>query len=447
MLLLRPALTLLFLGAAIPALVAPGYAQTCACPSPGEPAMSPVIQSEEPPPPLPEYDQPPIPEPGYIWTPGYWAWNTYDYYWVPGVWVPPPQPGLLWTPGYWAFVGAAYLFHPGYWGPHVGFYGGVNYGYGYNGFGYGGGRWEGNRFLYNTTVNNFGGARVTNIYSEPVVVAPGLGRTSFNGGPGGIGLRPTPEQERLTTEEHIRATPLQVNQARAASMDQSQFRTSNQGKPGVAATARPGELKGPGVVPAKGTAAIQPGGPTPPPAPLVAPAGEPKLPQGMKPGPGGPGGPAAPNGKLPANATLPPAGQPGAPGAPGGPMTPTKPNGEKPPGQNFAPEKLTKPTPPPMPKAETTPPNVPPPMPKAERTPPNVPPAGGTMRPPPPAFQKPPGAPPVPQAQMRPAPGQFAPRPGPGGPGGAGPGPRPGGNAPERRGGGECGKPGQPPCR
>jgi WXXGXW repeat (2 copies) len=27
------------------------------------------------PPPLPVYDQPPIPAPGYIWTPGYWAWN------------------------------------------------------------------------------------------------------------------------------------------------------------------------------------------------------------------------------------------------------------------------------------------------------------------------------------------------------------------------------------
>ncbi len=83
---------------------------------------------------------------------------------MPGVWVPPPQPNLLWTPGYWAFVGGAYVFHQGFWGPHVGFYGGVNYGFGYNGLGYEGGRWEGSRFAYNTTVNNFGGAHITNVY-------------------------------------------------------------------------------------------------------------------------------------------------------------------------------------------------------------------------------------------------------------------------------------------
>ena len=61
----------------------------------------------------------------------------------PGVWVRPPQVGLLWTPGYWGWGGGAYLFHAGYWGPHVGFYGGVNYGFGYGGVGFGGGRWVG----------------------------------------------------------------------------------------------------------------------------------------------------------------------------------------------------------------------------------------------------------------------------------------------------------------
>ena len=38
---------------------------------------------------------------------------------------------------------AAFIWHLGYWGPHVGFYGGVNYGYGYVGVGFVGGRWEG----------------------------------------------------------------------------------------------------------------------------------------------------------------------------------------------------------------------------------------------------------------------------------------------------------------
>src|SRR5215470_14230824 len=94
------------------------------------------------PPALPVYVQPPIPAPGYIWTPGYWAWNGYDYYWVPGTWVLPPELGLLWTPGYWGWSNGVYVFNEGYWGPHVGFYGGVAYGFGYTGVGYEGGYWN-----------------------------------------------------------------------------------------------------------------------------------------------------------------------------------------------------------------------------------------------------------------------------------------------------------------
>lgn len=52
---------------------------------------------------------------GYLWTPGYWAWNPSDsgYYWVPGTWVLPPGVGDLWTPGYWAFEDSCYLWHAG----------------------------------------------------------------------------------------------------------------------------------------------------------------------------------------------------------------------------------------------------------------------------------------------------------------------------------------------
>src|SRR5580700_10103312 len=91
------------------------------------------------PPPLPVYVQPPPPEDGDLWNPGYWAYGPAGYYWVPGVWVAPPAIGLLWTPPYWGFVGGSYLFHAGYWGPHVGFYGGINYGFGYVGVGFFGG--------------------------------------------------------------------------------------------------------------------------------------------------------------------------------------------------------------------------------------------------------------------------------------------------------------------
>src|ERR1700745_2074836 len=94
------------------------------------------------PPALPVYTQPVIPGPGYLWTPGYWAWGPEGYYWVPGTWVLPPAIGLLWTPGYWGWLDGRYFWHAGYWGPHIGFYGGVNYGFGYFGTGFVGGRWD-----------------------------------------------------------------------------------------------------------------------------------------------------------------------------------------------------------------------------------------------------------------------------------------------------------------
>src|ERR1700745_4122710 len=106
------------------------------------------------PPPLPLYEQSSCPGDGYIWTPGYWGWSDGSYYWVPGTWVIAPEPGFLWTPAYWGWGGRGFVFNEGYWGPSVGFYGGIDYGFGYSGRGYEGGRWENGRFFYNTTLNN-----------------------------------------------------------------------------------------------------------------------------------------------------------------------------------------------------------------------------------------------------------------------------------------------------
>lgn len=106
------------------------------------------------PPPVPDEDQPPLPEDGLLWTPGYWNWRDQGYVWVPGAWVRPPRLGLLWTPAYWGPAGTVFVFHPGHWGSTVGFYGGVNYGHGYVGNGYTGGRWIGNSFAYDNTVNH-----------------------------------------------------------------------------------------------------------------------------------------------------------------------------------------------------------------------------------------------------------------------------------------------------
>ena len=47
------------------------------------------------PPVLPVYVQPPCPEDGWLWTPGYWAYGDDGYYWVPGTWVPAPFEGRI----------------------------------------------------------------------------------------------------------------------------------------------------------------------------------------------------------------------------------------------------------------------------------------------------------------------------------------------------------------
>jgi hypothetical protein len=204
------------------------------------------------PPALPVYTQPPAPAVGYMWAPGYWAWdpNYGDYYWVPGTWVEAPQPGLLWTPGWWGWSAGAYLWHQGYWGPQVGFYGGVDYGFGYNGGGYYGGRWQGNQFYYNRTVNNISSTtNITNVYNE-AAPAPrgGESHVSYNGGQGGIQAQPTAEQRTAMNAHHIGPTAAQTQQEHAASTNREMRASVNQGKPAVAATTRPGEFSGKGVV-------------------------------------------------------------------------------------------------------------------------------------------------------------------------------------------------------
>jgi WXXGXW repeat (2 copies) len=203
-----------------------------------------------PPPELPVYDQPPIPAPGYIWTPGYWSGGPLGYFWVPGTWVEPPAAGLLWTPGYWAWRDGIYVWNAGYWGPHIGFYGGVDYGFGYDGNGYEGGRWVDGVFSYNETVNNFGGVHVTNVYNQTIVVN-NVTRVSFNGGTGGIAARPTAQQEAVAREQHVAAIPAQIQHERTAGANKELLATENHGRPAIAATAKPGEFQGNGVVAAR----------------------------------------------------------------------------------------------------------------------------------------------------------------------------------------------------
>jgi hypothetical protein len=202
------------------------------------------------PPEIPDYEQPPLPAAGYMWIPGYWASGPTGYFWVPGTWVQPPTIGLLWTPGYWGWRDGVYVWNAGYWGPHIGFYGGVNYGFGYGGIGFEGGRWENGVFAYNRTVNNFGGVTITNVYEKTVIVEPGA-RVSFNGGSGGTTVRPTAQEEAAAHEQHVAALPAQFQHERTASANKALLASENHGRPAIAATAKPGEFTGKGVVAAR----------------------------------------------------------------------------------------------------------------------------------------------------------------------------------------------------
>jgi hypothetical protein len=191
------------------------------------------------PPELPVYDQPICPGDGYIWTPGYWAYGD-DYYWVPGTWVLAPEVGFLWTPGYWGWGDGGYIFYDGYWGPQIGFYGGINYGFGYFGHGYEGGRWENGHFFYNRAVSNVNVSVIHNVYETRAANNTMVTRVSYNGGNGGINERPTAQEVSASHERHIPPVAAQTEHVEAARSNTELRASINHGKPPVAATSRPG---------------------------------------------------------------------------------------------------------------------------------------------------------------------------------------------------------------
>jgi hypothetical protein len=210
------------------------------------------------PPVLPVYVQPVIPEPGFIWSPGYWAWGPDGYFWVPGTWVRPPAVGLLWTPGYWGWSEGIYVWHTGYWGPRIGFYGGVNYGFGYAGVGFQGGYWSGGVFMYNRAVVNVGSVQITNVYNKTIINNTTVSNVSFNGGSGGITARPTAEEVAAGNDKHIPPTTTQTEHEHGASTNHALLASVNHGSPSIAATAKAGEFTGHGVVGAAGAKAVTP---------------------------------------------------------------------------------------------------------------------------------------------------------------------------------------------
>ncbi len=191
-----------------------------------------------PPPPLPDYEPPPVPDPNNIWIPGYWAWGEGGYYYVPGTWVAAPQPGLVWTPGYWGWQNGYYGWHEGYWAQTVGYYGDVYYGGGYYGHGYAGGRWSGDSFQYNTAVVRVNPTIIRNVYVDNAVVVryPTGNRAGYNGGPHGIPTRPTTTELAVTHATHTGPTEQQKQHVLVAGQDRRLLSSVNGGKPPLVVT-------------------------------------------------------------------------------------------------------------------------------------------------------------------------------------------------------------------
>jgi hypothetical protein len=198
------------------------------------------------PPAIPDYEQPPPPEDNLIWTPGYWAWDedAGDYYWVPGTWVEPPIVGYEWTPGYWFAQHGGFVWRTGYWGTHIGFYGGINYGYGYFGRGFVGGSWR------------------------PASNNASIPRVSYNGA-GGSSAQPNAAELAAATEYHIPPTAAQLRQLHAARNRLALRAAVNNGRPPIGATSRPAQSSNGPLAPTQhgGTLSIvhsSPQHPTPP---------------------------------------------------------------------------------------------------------------------------------------------------------------------------------------
>ncbi len=195
------------------------------------------------PPALPVYEQPPCPTPGLMWTPGYWGWGDAGYYWVPGAWVEAPFVGALWTPGYWGWGGGRFFWHGGYWGLHVGYYGGINYGFGYGGIGFFGGEWRGGAFAYNTAVVNVNRTTINNVYVNKTVINNNTiinnNHVAYNGGPGGINHEPTPQERSFSNEQHTPPTSFQTQHESAFQHNPEALAKNNGGHPQMAALSTP----------------------------------------------------------------------------------------------------------------------------------------------------------------------------------------------------------------
>jgi hypothetical protein len=139
----------------------------------------------------------------------------------------------------------------------VGFYGGINYGFGYFGNGYDGGRWDNGHFFYNQSYSQVNVSINRNVYNTRVENTT-INRVSFNGGSGGVQLRATAQKESFANERHMAPVAAQTEHVQSARANAELRASANNGKPPIAATAKAGAFKESGAVAAKKVARFTP---------------------------------------------------------------------------------------------------------------------------------------------------------------------------------------------
>ena len=80
-------------------------------------------------------------------------------------------------------------------------------------------------------------------------------RVSYNGGPGGVTATPTAAEQAADREKRIGAVAAKTQHLDAARANPELRASANQGRPPIAATPKPTDFKGSGVVPAKAAGA------------------------------------------------------------------------------------------------------------------------------------------------------------------------------------------------
>ena len=133
-------------------------------------------------------------------------------------------------------------------GPHIGFYGGINYGFGYIGIGFVGGYWNHDRYFYNRAVTNVNVTHITNVYTHNVVVNNiDNRRISYNGGPNGIRRIADPREAAALKSPHpAHRRAASTSRARPAPIAGSSSSTTRAARRAPSWSTAPGRAPAPG---------------------------------------------------------------------------------------------------------------------------------------------------------------------------------------------------------